>query len=252
MKLTKLNSEQHSDLCVTSENKFALIATQHIIRIQATEIGKAISDFPIFFNRHPTTGTLGISAITSLETGKNLFVIDNEWRATYQPTIVQTHPLHLMASESDDKGYTIGIDEDAANSDTSGGERLFEEDGKPSMYQRQIVSQLENDLQDEMRTRSFAAMLEERELLRPINILVHYEDDSIQTITGLIVLDEDKLQALSGAALEDLNKNGYLVAMHATLVSLFQLNALIRRHNAAGLRPVRNIKLEVVRNVGSE
>ena len=59
------------------------------------------------------------------------------------------------------------------------------------------------------------------------------------------MLDEDKLKALTAEQLAELNKNGYLVPMHATLVSVFQVNALIRRHNAAGLSPVRQVKLEV-------
>ena len=89
-------------------------------------------------------------------------------------------------------------------------------------------------------------------MLKPIEIIVTFEDGTSQTIIDLYTIDEDKLQSLSAEKLGTLARNGYLITIHAMLISIYQVNALVRRHNQGARRKtVRNVKMQVGRAAGS-
>lgn len=80
-------------------------------------------------------------------------------------------------------------------------------------------------------------------------MLVHYDNGTMQTLKGLHTLDEDRLQSLQAEQLAELNKKGYLSPIHAMLISIYQLNSLIRKHNEVEqFTKVKQIKLEVARD----
>lgn len=248
--IVALDSETHRNCRVAENCALRFAAGQHVMPIHAAEAGQAVCSFPVFFSRSPTTGSWALSAMTSLEHGSNLFVEDGRWAATYVPAGLQTYPLFLMQSPDAENEYTVGIiGHDDVLSEESG-EALFDDGGKPSIYLSNVTKLLEAGLEGEVQTRLFAQRLEQLELLKSININVHYEDGGVQTITGLHTIDEDKLQSTTSEQLVDLNKSGYLVLAHAMLVSIFQLNSLVRRHNwVAGGRRVKQVKLEIARDV---
>ena len=150
------------------------------------------------------------------------------------------------------EGLAVGIFEDAGDFSRESGERLFDDEGEPSEYLAEMKTKLESGIEEEVRSQTFIKALNDLGLLRAIDIHVHYDDDTIKTITGLMVLDEDKLKELSAEQLAEFSKNGYLVPMHATLVSIFQLKALMQRHNAAGLAPVKDIRISISREADGD
>jgi len=245
--LTPLSNEKHRDLRVVDNaiNRFA--AGQHVIRVQAAEIGKVVADFPVMFNQNPNTGTWAASAITSIEAEGNLSVKDGEWTAVYRPISLETHPLYLLSAPGTQEGFAVGIFEDASDFSRESGTRLFDEEGKPSEYLSEMTTKLEASIEEEIRSQTFIKALNDLGLLQPIDIHVHYADDTIKSITGLMVLDEDKLKELSAEQLADFNQKGYFMPMFATLASIFQLKVLMQRHNAAGLKPVKDITISVRR-----
>lgn len=250
--LTPLSNEKHRDLCVVDNAINIFAAKQHVIRVQATEVGKAVADFPVMFNRNPHTGNWAISAVTSIEADGNLFVKDGEWTAAYRPISLESHPLYLLNAPGTKEGYAVGIFEEGDDFSRESGERLFDDEGKPSDYLSKMTTLLEDGIEEEVRSQTFIKTLDDLGLLRAIDIHVYYQDETVKTITGLMVVDEDKLKDLTAEQLADFNQKGYLVPMHATLVSVFQLNALVRRHNEAGLQPVDQVKISVTRDAGAE
>lgn len=250
--LVELDSETHRDCRVAEDCALRFAAAQHVMKIHASEAGQAVCSFPVFFSRSSNTGTWSLSAMTSLEHGSNLFVADGQWAATYEPVGMQTYPLFLMQSPAGENSYTVGVigHEDVLSQDS--GEALFDGNGNASIYLSKVTKLLESGIEDEIQTRLFAQRLEQLGLLKSININVQYRDGGVQTITGLHTIDEDKLQSMTPEQLEELNEKGYLLLSHAMLVSIFQLNLLIRRHNlVAGSKPVKQVKLEVARDLAT-
>ncbi|NNC57949.1 MAG: SapC family protein [Woeseiaceae bacterium] len=250
--LVELDSETHRN-CRVAENCALQFATaQHMMPIHAAEAGQAVCNFPVFFSRSPNTGRWALSAVTSLEVGRNLFVEDGQWTATYVPTGMQTYPLFLMQSPTEENKYTVGVIGHDNVLSQEAGEALFDGNGNASIYLSQVTKLLEAGIENEVQTRLFAQRLDELDLLKPINVNVHYDDGSIHTNTGLHTINEDKLQAMSPEQLGELNTKGYLLLVHAMLVSIFQLNSLVRKHNqVAGSRPVKQVKLEIARDIAT-
>ena len=219
--------------------------------LRAAEVGRAACNFPVMCSRDANTGRWSILAMTSLERGYNLFVKGGEWIASFEPTVMQTYPFSLVAAENGAGGYVMGIDEQCAAIVSDDGDALFDDSGNPSIRLSNVKMLLEADVGNDVQSHHFLTELADNELLRPIEIIVTYEDDTSQTIIDLYTIDEDKLQSLSAEKLGDLAGKGYLVAVHAMLISIYQLNALIRRHNRdAERKPVSKVKLQVRRVAG--
>lgn len=248
VELVELSNEQHGDLRVDRDRAVDVASRQHVINIRANEIAQAASGFPMFFTRDPGSGAFAVSIMTSLESGGNLFVASGHWDALFAPSAMQTYPLFLVNADNE-KGYAVGFDEANPAFSREEGERLFEESGKPSLYLDEMTKLLQAGAEADLQTRYFIDVLQQEELIKAIDLLVHYEDGQVQKIQGLHTLDEERLQAMPADRLAEMNKGGYLLPMHAMLMSIFQLNALIRRQSKRDdLRPVKAVKLQVARD----
>jgi hypothetical protein len=247
--LVELSSTQHQGLKVRVNCGVEVAATQQIVKLRVNEVGRAAGNFPIFFTRSAQDGALVLSALTSFESQQNMFVKDGQWQSTYQPTAIKTFPFFLMRSKSDAKSYTIGIDEKNQVFSKEHGELLFEGNGKASMHLSRAKVLLEADIQNDIHTFQFGKELEQMGLLKSIDLVVQYQDGTNQSITGLITIDEDKINTLSAEQLHGLNQQGYLVQIHALLISIYQLNSIIQKQNSRiDLPKVAQLKIEVAKD----
>lgn len=246
--LIELSSKQHSNFKVDVYAAIDFARSLHVMNIRVSEVGMAVSSFPLFFTRNAQNGDWGLSAITSFNGGQNLFVENKQWTATYQPNCMRTYPLHLMRSKEGENSYTIGIDESNSVFSNDEGNALFDDDSKATPYLHQMTKLLEADIKSDIQTFEFTQAIDALNLFKSIDLVVSYDDGTAQTLKGLHTIDEDKLQALSAEQLFELNAKGYLTPLHAILVSIFQLNLLVKKNNAdSGLLAVKNIKLEISR-----
>ena len=247
--LVELSSTQHQGLKVRVNCGVEVAATQQIVKLRVNEVGRAAGNFPIFFTRSAQDGALVLSALTSFESQQNMFVKDGQWQSTYQPSAIKTFPFFLMRSKSDAKSYTIGIDEKNQVFSKEHGELLFEGNGKASMHLSRAKVLLEADIQNDIHTFQFGKELEQMGLLKSIDLVVQYQDGTNQSITGLITIDEDKINTLSAEQLHGLNQQGYLVQIHALLISIYQLNSIIQKQNSRiDLPKVAQLKIEVAKD----
>ena len=247
--LVELTSREHARLRVAPGSGMAYASGQHLLNLQVTEVGKAACSFPLFLTRIASTGHWAISAMTSFRPGHNLFVDAGHWQATYQPSDIQTYPLGLIRSTEAGQGYRVGIDPSSQAFSTREGEPLFDQQGADSLYLSRTRALLDAEVKHVSQTRQFTGELDAMGLIRAIDLQVRQEDDSAQTIRGLCTIDEDALAALSAERLAALAGRGYLVAIHAILISIYQLNTLIQRHNRAGVQPrLSQVKLESARD----
>jgi len=243
--LTELNPKNHGELKVATDSAIQVAKTHHLINIKVNEVGHAMTNFPIFMTRVSQATDWAVSAITSFEIEKNLFIKDDKWQATYMPTGMQTYPFFLMNSPQEEGQYTIGIDEANSAFSKDEGESLFESGEKASIYLSRVTSMLRGDINNEVHTYQFTKMLDEMGLIKPMDLLVQYGDGAINTLKGLHTIDEEKLQNLETESLDQLRKKGYLGPVYGMLMSIFQLNAMIRLHNDSdGAKMVAQVKLE--------
>ena len=247
--LIALNDSTHRHLRLTTEGSVEMAKRSHVINLNVSEVGKAVSSFPVFLTKDAHNGRWALSALASFKPGHSLFVEGSDWAATYQPISIQTYPFLLIQSKEDAEKFSVGFISDSKGLSEQEGEALFGEDGKPSEILQQITSLLESDLQYAPHTFQFAKRLEEIGVIKEINIIVNYADGTSQTLKGLHTVDEDKMKLLDSEILVELNKNGYLTVIHAMLTSIYQLNSLIQKQSSRDdVKKVVQIKLETAKD----
>jgi len=246
--LVEIDPSQHSELKIVDGAGISFAASQHLMNLRVTEIDKAVSCFPVFITRNQHSGNLALSALTSFTKGRNLFVMQNCWDAIYTPVDVQTYPLFLTNAKSNSKGYAVALDPGSEAFNKEHGEALFESNGQESMYLSRISAMLQSNLRNESLTHQFLLELQELGFIKSINLKLQYKDGSIETIKGLHTADENRLNTVGNDKLQDLKSRGYLVPIYAMLISIYQLNAIIKRHNnVANNMTIEKITLEVLR-----
>lgn len=244
--LTELTSAKHQQLKVNPQTVIDHARKQHVLHLSASEIANAASCFPIFISRNNQNGDWAFSAMTSLTLNQNLFVQGNAWQSVFQPVTMRTYPLYLMQKPDGSDSYCVGFDESSNAFSYDHGKSLFESDGQASAHLSMVTQLLETQLKDIQQTYLFAQKLEELSLLKEMDLKIVRADGQVDTIKGLHTIDEDKLRTLDAQLLAELNTLGYLIPIHAMLLSIYQLNVLINKHNVFNEnQQITNVKMEV-------
>ncbi|MEM7081656.1 MAG: SapC family protein [Pseudomonadota bacterium] len=252
---TLLDSALHADLRLRPNSGVRFASQHHVLPIRAEEIAKAVSNFPVFLTRNTDSGDWSFSIVTSLQIERNLFCDSQQWHATYLPQVIETFPFYLVNTGSDDQ-RAVGFDSSADAFSNSEGDALFHADGKLAPWLDALTRKLDAQLQANHQTKHFANTIENAGLIKELSIQVLFHNDTAQTINGLHTIDEEKLQALDAETLTEFSQRGYLSPLYAMLISVFQLNALIQRHNRlvnddAAMDTIERIKLELARDAGA-
>ncbi|MDM7859225.1 SapC family protein [Alteromonas sp. ASW11-36] len=248
--LTELTSAQHKDLHIVPDAVMQQISKQHMMNVHATEIANAATCFPVFISRNSINGRLSISALTNLVAGHNLYVSNGHWDPVFRPIGLQTLPLYLMQRPEDPNQFTVGFDSSSECFATSGGEPLFTEDGKATSLLMEKSKLLESELNMVRQTHGFLQAMEKHNLLKSVDLQVKYDNERVNVIQGLYTINEDQLQTMNTEQFEELRKAGYLMPIHALLMSLYQVNVLVNRFNAHSLtEKISEVKIEVSKNL---
>ncbi|MEM1262044.1 MAG: SapC family protein [Pseudomonadota bacterium] len=245
-----LNIEQHGSLRIRESARVDFAAKQHVMLVRAGEIGMAGACFPVFLNKHAESGTWLFSAMTSFVPGSNLFVNDGHWGGTFAPSFMQTYPFFLVPAAEGSKDLVTGILPGSDAFSATEGLPLFDDTGALSLEVAQVDKALRADTEKDVQSRVFAERLTSLELHRPVDIVVSMTSGQTNTIRGLHTVDEEKLRALDDATVLDLNRNGYLMALHAMLFSMGQINALVQRHGQRFDDAVKQVRVETARDPG--
>jgi len=243
--LTALTSGAHSALKLKADSGLIYAQNAHMLPLRVTEVAQAIVDFPVMISRM-NNGTMSLSALTSFELGHNLMVSGGAWTSSFQPAAMKTYPFYLMKAEDGSQEPVLGLDGESAALNENAGQALFDKKGKISLPIKQVQAQLVEDAKNQIHTFQFFETLKKFKLIRSVELALNYADGQTNRIRGLSMIHEDNLQSLSSERLTELRDRGYLAPIYAMLFSVFQLNALIRRHNQTeGCAHIKNINLEV-------
>lgn len=251
--LTPLSPERHATLRVRADAVEAFAQTQHVMQVRAAEVVQAVCCYPVFFTRSAQSGQWLMSAMAGFEPGESLVVQDGRWVGSFQPSSIMTYPLFLMQGPDEKTPFVVGIDERNPVFSEDDGEPFFDADGRPSAWVTERSRLLEASVQSDIQTEAFITRMRDLKLTRAINVNVHHADGQMQTITGLHTIDEDRLAKLDDGEVVALQNSGYLAIIHGMLMSIFQLNALLRlRNQREGAVQLSHVRLEVARDAGAQ
>lgn len=223
-----LNKDAHKALRIkSSDARFASKVSS--VPILMAEFPEACLEYPIVFTKNADGQWMAL-AITGLTKDSNSFVdASGRWNARYVPASVRRYPFIL--AEGTDGKLSLAADLSAPQLGKEGAP-LFDDKGQPTELVTNVLKSLA-EFQDQANvTASVAQKLDEAKLLTQQNMQVKLSDGRNAVVEGVWIVDEAKLRELSNDNIVSLFKGGALAAVHAHMMSLRNLVALLERTEA--------------------
>ena len=172
-------------------------------------------------------------ALLGLREGQNLYLnAQGQWDARYVPAFVRRYP-YILQGDANAQQMLVLVDAGAEGFDHEQGERLFNDDGSNTALMDQTIAMLHSFSQAAEYTAGLVRRLRELDLLTARSINAVTPDGEKIQLNGVFAVDEVRLNALGDADLLGLARNGYLAAIHAHMISLYNIDRLIARLPAA-------------------
>ncbi|MCG2593202.1 SapC family protein [Ramlibacter sp. XY19] len=212
-----LAASRHADWSVEPRD-FSFSRTSSSVPLMAVEFPVAAEEYAIVFVGQP--GEVVPVAITGVRPNENLFVdAAGGWDAKYIPGFVRRYPFVFTTPDGGDT-LTLCIDEAYPGINQEGrGQRLFDEERKPSQFTGQVMEFLRDYQVEFGRTQTFCRKLEEMKLLEPMQVEVGTPGAS-SSLGGFLGVDREKMRALSGKRLAELAKDDSLEMIYVHLQSM--------------------------------
>jgi hypothetical protein len=239
-----LDAVKHQKKKILPHTNFKHAAQQHHASLTINEFVQASTSFPVVFMKDPQEGKLHATALLGIIAGKNLHFTPSDWLGTYVPASILRAPFELGPDLQNAKTLTLYVDEDSQYLSENTGQALFDgENQTQSLLQVQKV--FADYFKDEIETQKFIAQLLDCNLLTEIELVVQYENSGSMKIKGIYTINQSTLRLLSDALIIDFNKKDYLVAIHAMLASLGQVNRLIKLHNSSEEQKIAGVQMRI-------
>lgn len=241
-KIEVLNNVAHEDLRVSSD--FSVQFGDNIAGTSTyvTEFADVQKEYPILCRKNPESGEYQATIFFGFEKDENLFLVDKNkkdsgWNANYVPAVMARGPFSIGIKREVVDGVEmhnplvqVDIEHPKVLSET--GNKLFLENGGNTPYLNHISRMLEIINDGIPLTKLMFDFFIKYELLEPVALDIEFQNQEKLKINGYETINLKKLADLNGAALEDLNRSGFLQAAYFIAASLSNFKKLIDWKNA--------------------
>jgi SapC len=239
-----LNNIEHKDLKVITRHSADFGDNVHAVLTFPTEYGDIQREYPIFFRKDPDSDEYQSVAILGFEKGENLFLEEGRWNASYVPAIVARGPFLIGFQDQEVDGElrkepVIHVDLDDPRVNENEGEPVFRKHGGNTPYVDRIARMLRGIHEGMAMSAEMFRLFDSYELIRPVSIDVDLYTDQRITLNGFYSIDQQRLSGLDGAALEALNKSGFLEGAYLVIASLNNVKKMIDMKNRRSERQAR-------------
>ena len=239
-----LDAALHQKKKVLPHTNFKHSAQQHHVPITINEFVQASTSSPVVLMKDPQEGKLHAVALLGIIAGKNLHFTPSDWLGTYVPASILRAPFELGPDLQNDKTLTLYVDQDSQYLSENEGQALFDGES-PTQSLLQVQKVFADYFKDEIATQKFIAKLLDCNLLKEIELVVQYQNNDSMKIKGIYTINEAELRLLSDELVVDFNKQGYLMAIHAMMASLGQVNRLMKVHNGSEEPKIAGVQLRL-------
>ena len=243
--LVALNSQTHRELRIVVTRARSEHANVNVVPVIPREFQRLLAQYPIFFTKSAESGRFEPAALLGFAGGENLFLAEDNWDAVYVPLQMQRQPFALIPRRADvavgaQPALDLALDLSSPHVQTQEGERLFKDDGQPTLFLQDISSIMQALVAGSGEAFAFTSRLAELNLLEPVQIDIEFVDTSTTKFQGLYWIAAAALKALPGEQLVELRDRGYLEWMYFQMASLAHVAGLVARKNRriSGVTPV--------------
>lgn len=241
--LLPLNSRDHGDWSVSTFDDASFIAEAHAIPLTVDEFVDAQRSYPIVFTANDSPLPI---ALMGLNEGVNTFIDDKGKleAGIYVPAYIRRYPFILAKLQADSEDMSLCFDpKSGVVAKGKKGNALFEAEGeeqKATEYTNNILEFCRRFEESGQRTKAFLDKLTALDILMDGEIAITRNDmpDKPFVYRGFKMVDEKKLRELSAEKVEELNKSGMLMLIHAHLFSMNLMRMVFERQTAQGKVPM--------------
>ncbi|RYY04615.1 MAG: peptide ABC transporter permease [Gammaproteobacteria bacterium] len=215
-----------------------------------TELSQVQKEYPILCRKDAETNEYQAVVFFGFEKDENLFLTEMKttvqkhlgWNAEYVPAAVARGPFSIgmhreLVDGLETHNAMVHVDLNHPKTNYENGPKLFLENGGQSPYLNHISKTLEI-IKDGMHlTKLMFDAFNKYQLLDSVVLDIEFQNQTKLKISGFETINTDKLSQLNGAALEELNKSGFLQAAYLIAASMSNIRKLIdwkNRKLAAG------------------
>jgi hypothetical protein len=234
MNIVKLDTRAHRDLRIRVGPSADFGDAQRFAAVIPGEFTQLATACPLFFSKDSETGAFYSGAMLGFDEGENLFLDGDSYRG-HRPLSLQRMPFFTS-------GDDLALDMDHPRVGAADGAAVFDGEGKPTAYLESVVASLKQLRAGQEQGRIFIETLLANDLIEAVDLDIAFDDGAHHHVQGLYTISRERLEALDDKAVVELFRRGYLLLIHAMIISQKQLPALIERRNVrkleagAGLR----------------
>lgn len=239
-KIEVLNNVTHEHVRVNP--KFSADLGDNVVSTitYLTEIADVQKEYPILCRKNSESGEYQAIVFFGFQKNENLFLTEVDpanqkypgWRANYVPAVMARGPFSIgiqreVVNGSEIHNPIVHIDMNHPKATSADGQMLFLENGGHSQYLNHISSALDTINDGVPLTRLMFDAFSKYQLLEEVVLDIEFQSQDKLKINGFETISVDKLSRLNGAALEELNKSGFLQAAYFIAASMSNIKKLI-------------------------
>jgi len=223
--LKVLDRNEDKKLRIKPLESYSFAKTLRDCVITSDEFYASCKSLPIVFAKSEA-GDYFATALMGLKEERNIFINeDGSWReGEYMPAFLRRYPFVFIENED---VLALAVDMDCEAVNKRKGEALFNDDGEPTDYAKQVMQFMENYQASNQRTHALIARLVELDLLEEARADITQNDGESFAFAGFQRVNEQKLDALSDEDMLSLVRSGYYKLILAHLMSLNNFGKLL-------------------------
>lgn len=227
-----LNNIAHKDLRVITRHGAEFGDNIGTVPTFPTEYADVQREYPIFFRKDAATGEYQSVALLGFEKDENLFLHEGRWQAAYVPGIIARGPFLIGFQEQQVGGEArrepvIHVDLDHPRISHTEGEPVFLPQGGNSPYLEYVATVLRGIRDGIEVSKPMFAAFAALDLIEPVKLEIKLDEERGYSVLGLHSISRERLAALDGAALEQLNRTGFLEGAFLVLASMNNVKKLM-------------------------
>jgi len=235
--IVALNNIQHKNLKIVTSYSEQLGNKVDCVVTFPTEFAQIQREYPIFFQKHPSTGQFQSIVLLGIAAGENLFLQDKGWKASYVPAIVTCNPFIIGFEDQTSVGGSehepiIYINMDSPRISEVEGEDIFLEFGGNTSYLQKITRNLHSLYHGLSASNIMFSLFTELDLIEPVKLEIKLNNGDLYKLQGNYTINPEKLASLAGDDLAKLHQAGILECAFFVSASLNNMQKLIDIKNS--------------------
>jgi hypothetical protein len=193
-----------------------------------TEFEDLQREYAILFRRNEENRFRSV-ILLGLDRDENLFLDGARWDAHYVPALHARGPFSISVPTDPGVDPTVHIDTDHPRLSTTAGDPIFREHGGNGPVLERALAALQRAYVGSKMSEAMFPLFDELGLLAPVTLQLDLDESRRYNVPDCYTVDGARLDALDGAALERLQREGFLKPALWVSSSLANVRRLLDR-----------------------